>query len=418
MIREQSTVVIVGAGQGGMQAATSLRDEGFQGRIQLIGNEPCAPYQRPPLSKSFLAGAVEPEELLLEEPAFFARENIEFLSGEHAVDIDRAGRRVKLASGLDLPYDELILATGSCNRQLPCLSEPLKGVISLRTVEDATMLKSHLVEAKQVVIVGGGFLGLEAATMAVGMGARIHVVEAMGRLMERVISPITSGFFLARHEQCGIGFSFGRLVSALHDVDGNVTAVELDDGTLLPADLVIASIGVVPNTDLAVASKLEVNNGILVDEMLRTSDPAISAIGDCAAFPYALDQGERMRLESVQNAVDQARYIAQRLTGQLQPYEQVPIFWSEQAGVRLQIAGVAKRDDDCVLRGDPDSGGFSVFRYRQDRLVCVESVNRPADHMTGRRLLASKRMPTREQAVDPDFDLRQFSMATIEPQQV
>ena len=409
-----NSVVIVGAGQSGLQVASSLRDEGYDGAIHLIGNESGLPYQRPPLSKSYLYSDMAVEELHLEAAHWFNEARVELVAGEHIEAIDRGGRRLTMASGKSQAYDHLILATGSRNRGLPCMTLPVEGVLSLRSVNDATALKSLLASAQRVVVVGAGFLGLEAAAVACAQGCHVHVLEATERVMQRVISASMSTACQRHHEALGVQCSFNTLVVEIHSRGGRVSEVKLDDGTMLPADLVLVAIGVLPNSELGVACGLEIRNGFVVDQSLLTSDHCISAIGDCAAFPYAFDEGEFIRLESVQNAVDQGRYVAQRLTGSVQPYNPIPIFWSEQGGSRLQIVGVARGTDQSVLRGDPEGQSFSVFRYRHGRLTCVESLNRPADHMAARRLLQRRLSPSLAQAADVSFDLKSLLATATE----
>ncbi|SAL65666.1 FAD-dependent pyridine nucleotide-disulfide oxidoreductase [Caballeronia arvi] len=400
------SIVIVGAGQAGLQAAASLRDEGYDGAIRLIGDEAGLPYQRPPLSKSFITGDVTADDLSLEEPHWFDDARIERLAGERVAAIDRRRRRLSLSSGRVVPYDHLVLAAGSRNRALTFAAQPAHGIVSLRSLSDAHRLKTQLEDARRVVVIGGGFLGLEVASVAAAKGRDVHVVESVDRVMKRAISAEMSAAYAAHHEAAGVRFSFDARVERIVGRDDRVCAVELADGTRLDADLVLVAAGVVPNSELAVACGLSVYNGIIVDARLRTSDAAISAIGDCAAFPYAFDGGDLLRLESVQNAVDQARHVARALLGDSTPYDQTPVFWSDQGGARLQIAGVARRLDSSVVRGDPASGAFSVFRYRHHRLTGVESCNRPAEHMAARRLLQRRISPTREQAADPSFDLK------------
>jgi 3-phenylpropionate/trans-cinnamate dioxygenase ferredoxin reductase subunit len=400
------SIVIVGAGQAGLQVAASLRDEGYEGTIRLIGEEAGLPYQRPPLSKRFLTGDVGAEELCLEEMHWFDDTRIGRLAGERVGSIDRRRRRLSLTSGRAISYDHLVLATGSRNRSLPFVTQPTDGIVSLRSVIDAQLLKAHLEQARRVVVIGAGFLGLEVASIAAARGCDVRVVESVDRVMKRAISAEMSAAYTAHHEAAGTRFYFNAHVERILRGEKSVLAVKLSDGTKLDADLVLVAAGVVPNSELASECGLSVFNGIIVDERLRTSDPSISAIGDCAAFPYAFDGGDLLRLESVQNAVDQARHVARSILGQTAPYDQTPIFWSDQGGARLQIAGVARRLDSSVMRGDPASGSFSVFRFRHHRLTGVESCNRPSDHMAARRLLQRRISPSREQAADPSFDLK------------
>ncbi|MBT2793539.1 NAD(P)/FAD-dependent oxidoreductase [Paraburkholderia strydomiana] len=409
-----NSVVIVGAGQSGLQAASSLRDEGYDGAIYLIGSESGLPYQRPPLSKSYLDSDMAVDELHLEPARWFNETRVELVAGEHVESIDRQGKRLTMTSGRSQAYDHLILATGSRNRALPCMSQPVDGVLSLRSINDAAALKSRLAGARHVVVIGAGFLGLEAAAVAIAQGCHVHVLEATERVMQRAVSASMSAAFQRHHETLGVQFSFDTLVVDIHSRDGRVSEVELNDCSLLPADLVLVAIGVLPNSELGATCGLEVRNGFVVDDLLLTADRSISAIGDCAAFPYAFDDNEIIRLESVQNAVDQARYVAQRMLGNVQRYDQIPIFWSEQGGSRLQMVGVARGADQSVVRGDPEAGAFSVFRYRNERLNCVESLNRPADHMAARRLLQRRLSPSLVQAADVSFDLKSLLATATE----
>ena len=397
-------IVIVGAGQGGFQAAASLRDAGYAGKLTLVGDEPGLPYQRPPLSKAYLKGDAGPTQLELRPAAFFADHHIDLLHAR--VDsIDRAGHLLALRGGGMLGYEHLILATGARNRPLPVLGADLDGVFYLRTLDDAQALKARLAEASHVVVIGAGFIGLEFAAVARALGHEVTVIEAAARPLGRAVSPDMSAFFAAEHAAMGTKLLLGAGVIGLRGEAGHVTGVETTDGTIHPADFVLVGIGVVPNVELAAEAGLAVANGIVVDELLATEDAAISALGDAVAYP-SLHAGCVARLESVQNAVDQARVLAARLTGKPVPYQAVPWFWSDQADLKLQMVGLAKPDDIAVLRGDPASRRFSVFRFRGGVLTAIESVNRPADHMLGRRLLAGTPTLTMQQAGDEGFDLK------------
>lgn len=400
-----AAVVIVGAGQGGFQVAASLREHGFAGRIVLIGDEPGLPYQRPPLSKTYITGATSAEGLLLRHAPFYAQHAIDYRAPERAVAIDRAHRRVRLASGEDVAYDHLVLATGARDRPLPVPGADLDGVMRLRTLAEAEALRQRLGAVREVVVVGAGFIGLEFAAVAAKLGKRVHVIEMAQRPMARAVSPEISEYFHAAHARTGASILFSAAVTRITGEAGRVTGVETGDGLRLPADLVLLGIGVVPNVELAAAADLAVENGIVVDERLLTVDPAISAIGDCAAYPSRFAPG-RVRLESVQNAVDQARCVAARLVGRPAPYAAVPWFWSDQGDLRLQMVGLTAGHDTAVLRGEVAEGRFSVFCFKGGRLIGIESVNRPADHMVGRRLLAGEPDLTPEQAADPAFDLK------------
>ncbi len=405
------TIVMVGAGQAGFQVAASLRDEGYGGRICLLGDEPGLPYQRPPLSKAYLAGKADRTGLHLRPETFFAQRGIEMLSGRRALRIDRQQRHLHLADGEVLAYDHLVIATGARNRLLPVPGTELEGVLQLRTHADADALRIKMTGLKRAVVVGAGFIGLEFAAAAAAAGAEVTVVEATSRPMSRALTDPMSEFFRGAHERAGVRFVFGTVVTEVHGKSGHVTEVETADGRTFPADLVLVGIGVIPNAELAVECGLAVDNGIVVDETLCTADPAISAVGDCAAYPLASGGGARVRLESVQNAIDHGRCVASRLMGKPRPYHIVPWFWSDQGPYKLQIAGFSMPSDCVALRGDPKSGGFSSFCFAQGRLVGVESVNKPADHMVARRLLANATALSPEQARDVSFDLKALATA-------
>lgn len=398
-------VAIIGAGQGGFQTAASLREGGFDGRIVLIGDEACLPYQRPPLSKSYLAGQSPLAELWLRPQSFYDRDEIEYLAGETVAAIDRPGRRLRLASGREIACDHVVLAAGARNRPLPVPGADLDGVLPLRTLADADRLRERLSIAREVVVVGAGFIGLEFAAVAGALGVGVHIVELTREPMGRVVSAEISRFYARAHRQWGAGLLLGAGAARILGAEGKAVAVETTDGRRLAADLVLVCIGVVPNAELAAAAGLAVDNGIAVDAALATADPAIFAIGDCANFPTRFAPA-RVRLESVQNCVDQARAVAARLAGKPVAYDKVPWFWSDQRDLKLQIAGLTIGHDRAVLRGDPESGGFSVFCFRDGRLAGVESVNRPLDHMIARRLLADEPRLTPDEAADPDFDLK------------
>lgn len=399
-------VIIAGAGQAGAQAAVSLRQEGYTGSIVLLGDEVALPYQRPPLSKGFLKGQVDETNLLLRAEKVYADSQVEMVLGESITAIKRAEKRLVLASGRELEYSHLVLALGSRNRILPVEGADLDGVAYLRDLVEARWLKERLASAKTAVVIGGGFIGLEFAASARALGLEVSVVEAAPRPMARVLSEQMSNFMSARHETEGVKVLTNSGVRRLVGSNGQLTGVELADGRVLPADLAVVGIGVLPNVELAQAAGLEVNNGIVVDALLQTSDPAISAIGDCAAFPTPYTN-HLMRLESVQNAVDQGRAVAVRLAGKpATPFVAVPWFWSEQYDIRLQMAGITSGHDQVVVRGDPASNAFSVFCYRDGKFLGAESVNKAQDHMAVRKILGAGGAVTPEQAADPAFDLR------------
>ena len=398
-------VAIVGTGQAGFQAAASLRQDGFAGRIAMIGDEPVLPYQRPPLSKSYLARESGLDELWLRPETFYTQHQIDLLAGEIVTEIDRTERQLRLASGSALSWDHLILATGARFRPLAVSGAELDGVLPLRTLADADILRERLDQARDVVVVGAGFIGLEFASVAIAHGAAVHIIEVTQHPMGRVVSATISKFFCEAHRRWGAEVSLGTGVTRVLGAGGRVSGVETTDGRHLPADLALICIGVIPNAELAGEAGLAVDNGIVVDEYLATEDAAIFAIGDCANFPTPFAIG-RIRLESVQNAVDQGRCVAANIAGKPAPHDKVPWFWSDQGDLKLQIAGITAGHDTAVLRGDPDSGHFSVFCYRGGRLIGVESVNQAADHVVARRLLAGEPKLKLEQAADLSYDLR------------
>jgi len=404
------SVVVVGGGQAGFQTAASLRQGGFRGRITLIGDEPGLPYQRPPLSKAYLLGKVAADGLCFRPTTYFADQRIDLLH-DRVTNIDRANRRIALAAGAALDYGHLVLAPGARNRPLPVPGAELAGVFGLRTLADADALRPRLRAARSVVVVGAGFIGLEFAAVAAANGVSVHVIELADRPMARAVSRETARFFREAHEGWGVKFDFGQGIACIVGRDGRVTAVELSSGKQLLADLVVFGIGVLPNVELAAEAGLEVDNGIRVDAFLRTSDPCISAIGDAASFPGA-HSSRHVRLESVQNAVDQARCVAARLTGQASPYRALPWFWSDQGDLKLQIAGLLNGCDSAVVLGSPSERAFSTLCFHQGHLVAVESVNRPGDHMAARKILARPSALNAAIAAEPGFDLRAWESST------
>ncbi|MET0258274.1 MAG: FAD-dependent oxidoreductase [Methylobacterium sp.] len=405
-------VVIVGAGQAGFQTAASLREAGFSDPITLVGDEEVLPYQRPPLSKAYLAGKTDAGGLLLRPASYLTEHRIGHRRAS-AVAIEREARRLALDDGTDLAYDHLVLATGSRNRVLPVPGADLAGVYQLRSLDDADALRGAIEIAESVAVIGAGFIGLEFAAVCAARGIAVTVIEAADRPMARAVSAETGDAFRMAHEAMGVAFRFRAGVTAIEGPSGRAAAVVTADGARIPADLVLVGIGVVPNQELAERAGLPVHDGIETDAVLSTSDPAISAIGDCARFPTrfaaGMSRGDRVRIESVQNAVDQGRCLAARLTGRPVAYDAVPWFWSDQGPYKLQIAGLSEPGDGSVVRGD--NGTFSVFRFRAGRLRAVESSNRGADHMAARRILTLGRDLTPAQAADPAFDLKALATA-------
>ncbi len=397
--------VIVGAGQGGYQVAASLREAGYEAPVIIVGDEPVAPYQRPPLSKAYLLGEMTANRLMLRPESFYETRGIDLLLGDRVAQIDRAANRIHLASGSSLSYDHLVLAIGARNRLLPVEGAGLDGVMYLRTLAESDAIHERFEAAKTIVVIGAGFIGLELAAVASKYGKDVHVVEALPRVMSRAVSPAISEFYAEAHAGWGTTMHLNTRLEKIDGRGGRVTGVTLADGRTLAADLVLVGIGIVPNVELAEAAGLKIDNGIVVDKHLVTADLAISAIGDCASFPDP-NAHQHIRLESVQNAVDQARCVAKRLTGNAEIYSAVPWFWSDQRDLKLQMVGLTNACDRIVVRGDAASRAFSVFCFKNEKLIGIESVNRAADHMFGRRLLAANESVTPDEAADLSFDLK------------
>ena len=398
-----SRVVIVGGGQAGIETAASLRQNGFAGTVTVVCDETDLPYQRPPLSKDFLKSDGS-SPLPIKAEAFYDTNRIALLKGVTASAIDRSSSELVLQGGGRLAYDHLVLATGARNRIPPIPGLEAADVLELRTLAHARALMSRFGRLRRVTVLGGGFIGLEVASLLRGMDVAVTVVEMSDRLMGRVLSPAMSVWFRRFHEGLGVDLRFGvRAERVEGSTDGST--VVLSDGSAVATDAIVLAVGVLPNQELAADAGLAVDNGIVVDERLLTADPRISAIGDCAAHPNPFGLG-MVRLESVQNAIDQARCVAARLTGTDEAYASLPWFWSNQGTARLQIAGLAIGAEETVLRGDPGTGKFSVFIYREGRLIAVESVNSPADHMVARKLLSAGLSIPKEVAADPAADLK------------
>jgi 3-phenylpropionate/trans-cinnamate dioxygenase ferredoxin reductase subunit len=382
------TTVIIGGGQAGAQAVDSLRREGFQGRLILIGEEPELPYQRPPLSKKFLSGELAEERLWFRHRQFYDEHRTELLLGAKAARIDRGERRIWLADGRDCTYDRLLLCLGATSRRLTCAGGELSGVHYLRGLADATRLKAAIRPGARVVIVGGGYIGLETAATCRKLGCEVTVLEMGERIMNRVVAPTVSEYFAAEHAAHGVRIICGARVAAFEG-DGAVERVLCEDGVGHAADLVVVGVGAVPETRLASDAGLACDNGIVVDEFCRTSDPAIFAAGDCTNHPSP-HYGRRMRLESVDNAFEQAKVAAQNMQGRGVVHDRIPWFWSDQFDNKLLIVGLSAGHDRVLLRGDPGTRSFSVCYLAGRELLAVEAVNHSKDYMAARKLIAER----------------------------
>jgi 3-phenylpropionate/trans-cinnamate dioxygenase ferredoxin reductase subunit len=391
----------------GAQTAIALRRLGYDAPVTILGAEDELPYQRPPLSKDYLKGPLDEELLRLRPAQFWRDKGVDVTSCAMVTDIDRERKHVLLADGRPVGYDHLVLATGARNRPLPG-APALADLLALRTIADASGLEKRLRPGTDLVIVGGGFIGMEVAAAARGRGVNVTVVEALDRIMARVLSPEMSAYFASLHELNGVQILTGRFVERFLG-DGQVREVALDDGRHVQASSVLISIGVLPNVELAERCGLEVHDGIVVDGRLLTSDPSISAIGDCTYYPCRVSERSH-RLESIQNATDHANFVAARLTGGTGDYMAVPWFWTEQYAHRLQIAGVAPAGATSVLRGIPDSGGFSVCRFDGTRLAAVESLDRSADHIAARKLVGTDAAANMSRTQVADVNVRLKSL--------
>lgn len=382
-----SKILIIGAGHAGGTAAALLRQYGHEGPVILAGEEAAPPYQRPPLSKAWLKGEADLEDLLLRPESFYAEHQIELRVGAIATAINAAARTVTFADGTVEPYDALILATGSTARKLAIPGADRADLLELRTLVDAEKLKAALAPGRRLAIVGGGYIGLEAAASARALGAEAVVIERMDRVLARVASQTLSTFFTAYHRARGVEILTGAEVAGFED-----TGVRLADGRLIEADAILVGVGALACDALAATAGLTCTNGVVVDETARTSDPAIWAIGDVAYRPLPALGDLHHRLESVPNALEQAKQAAAALTGRTPPTPEIPWFWSDQYDLKLQIAGLPDGADRQVVRGLPDIDaerpGFAVFHLRGDRIVCVEAINAPAEFMGGRQLIA------------------------------
>jgi 3-phenylpropionate/trans-cinnamate dioxygenase ferredoxin reductase subunit len=398
-------IVIIGAGHGGVQVASSLRSEGFLGSIHLIAREPEFPYQKPPLSKDFLKGKIGEANLAFRSAGFYQKNNIDLELGVDVQEIDIKNQRVIAKSGKEHLFDQLILATGADNRILQIEGSHLDGIHYLRTLADAQTIKAKLAAAQKIAVVGGGFIGLELAAAAVVQGKDVTVIEAQDRLMARVLPPLLTDVFQQEHEANGVKFHFSAFASSFEEKNGQATGVRLKSGSLIEADLILVGIGVVPNTSLAETANLDCDNGIVVNEFMQTSSPGIFSVGDCANH-YNHFAGKRTRLESVQNAVDQAKTVAKFITGNAEPYHAVPWFWTNQYQLKLQMAGFNTGFDEYVVRGNLDDKKFSICYYKDQKLIGADSLNKPSDHLGVRKLIQAGVSPDKDSIVDTTIKIK------------
>lgn len=409
---ERADVVIVGAGQGGAQAAIALRQQKLAGSILVLGAEPELPYERPALSKEYLAGEKAFEKMLLRPPAFWAERNVELRLGRRVVEVDAERHEVRTEDGATIGYGKLVWATGGSPRRLGCDGHDLAGVHTVRDRGGVDRMRAELETASQIVVVGGGYIGLEAAAVLRKKDKRVTVLEAQGRVLSRVAGEALSRFFEREHRAHGVDLRLGVEVSCIEGKDGRVSGVVLASGEVLPADLVVVGVGIVPAVEPLLAAGAEGKDGVTVDLHCKTSLPDVYAVGDCAAHANVHAAGRVVRLESIQNATDQATIAAKSIAGTLGPserYDAVPWFWSNQYDLRLQTVGLSIDHDDVVVRGDPDTRSFSVVYLRGGKVVAVDCVNKTKDYVQGKTLVASGREVDRAKLADPDVLLKDLA---------
>lgn len=402
-----SDVVIIGAGQAGFSVAERLRRQGFEGNVTLLGAEPDPPYQRPPLSKKYLTGEMTRERLFFRPPAYFEENNIAIRLGKSVTSIDRDAKTVSLGDA-QIPYDHLVLATGSQPRNLPAkIGGDLPGVFTVRNLADVDAMSPRFGTGKRALIVGGGYIGLEAAAVASTSGMDVTLIEAADRILGRVASPQTASYFRALHNSHGVDVREGSALSMLSEANG-VLVAKMADGSEIPADVVIVGIGITPDTALAEDAGLTVENGIVVDETCRTSDQAIFAAGDCAEFPHG---DTRLRLESVGNAIDMGEAVANAIMGQDVHYVAQPWFWSDQFDVTLQIAGLSAGHTDVVTRPGERDGAVSWWYFAGRKLLCVDAANDARAYMFGKRWISQDVSPDLDAIADPEQALKSMTVA-------
>ena len=400
-------IVIAGGGQAAVQAVDTLRRKGFTGKLSMVGDEPWLPYQRPPLSKKYLAGALERERLLIRPAQFFPEHRIDAHLGRRVTAVAPREQHVRLDDGLVLPYDALVLATGSRPRRLPVPGADLAGVHYLRTLADADRIRAECAPGGRLLVIGGGYIGLEVAATARELGMEVTVLEMAERVMSRVTCPEVSRFYEAEHARRGVRIRCGETVRALHGDarSGRVRAVLTEQGTEYPADVVIIGVGVAPADELAKAAGVECENGVVTDVHCRTSNEAIYAAGDCASH-LNRRYGRHLRLESVDNAFEQGSTVALNLLGTATPHDKLPWFWSDQFDLKLVIVGVSHGYDTVILRGAPASRSFSACYLRGGELIAIDTVNAPKDQMAARKLIAAQVRPSLDKLADPAIPLK------------
>lgn len=397
--------IIIGGSHAAAQVVSSLRLNKWEGKITLVSADSVLPYHRPPLSKSYLAGEKILEEILLRPPTFFEKSDVEVILGTRVTAIDRTNKTVRLDNNTDLPYTKLVITTGAKVRKIDIPGHNMPGVFYLRDLSDVDHIREFLGHVKDAVIIGGGYIGLEAAAALRSLGMNVTVLEALPRVLQRVTAPEVSAFYTRVHNEEGVNILTNASVQSI-DGKYKVESVTCGDGQVIKADLVVVGVGVTPDIELAEQAGLTVDNGVVVDEYARTSDPDILAAGDCTSH-YNPIYDRHLRLESVQNATDQSRVAANTICGKLEPYRALPWFWSDQYDLKLQIAGLSHGFDQVVLRGSAESGrSFAAFYYREGRLIAVDAINRPKEFMTCKKALAEQKTANPELVADESVDIQ------------
>jgi 3-phenylpropionate/trans-cinnamate dioxygenase ferredoxin reductase component len=407
-----SRIVVIGGGQAGAQALQSLRQGGYAGALTLVGDEPALPYQRPPLSKAYMKGEMAEERLYFRPAPWYQDQNIEVILSTPAKSIDRANRKVELAHGGQLDYDALIIATGSRPRVLPTKGATLHGVHDLRDLSDVERIRPNMIAGRKMVIIGAGYIGLEAAAVARQMGLDVAVLEMAPRVLARVTSPVMSEFFETEHRAQGVQILTGARLDHLDGEGNNVTAAILADATRIEADIVLVGIGIFPNEELAKDAGIACNNGILVDRDARTSDPRVFAAGDCASRPL-VHYGRSGRLESVHNAIEQGKLAAAAILGKPRPAEDCPWFWSDQYDLKLQIAGLSQDYDEIIVRGDPKNRKFAAFYLRNGTLIAVDAINSPPEFLASKKLIMSGAKLAPDVLGDTSISMKDIAAAAL-----
>lgn len=408
MSQSDTHVVILGAGHAGGTAAALLRQYGHEGPITLVGEEPIPPYQRPPLSKAWLKGEADADSLALKPLEFYAEQNIDFRPGTRAVKLAREAKQVTLSTGEVLTYDYLIIATGARAIKLPVEGADLDGLLELRTAADAERLKATIGPGKRLAVIGGGYIGLEAAASGRALGAEVVVIEREPRLLARVACEELSNFFLDYHKRHQVTFELGATVAGFVGENGHVTGVKLSDGRVIPCDAALIGVGAAPNDEIASDAGLDTARGVVVDLEARTADRSIFAIGDVAHRPMPI-YDRMFRMESVPNALEQAKQAASAIVGRAPPPGEVPWQWSDQYDLKLQIAGYAFDVDRILLRGDPASAKFAVFHLKGDQVQSVEAINSPPEFMMGKLLIANRKPVDLVKLADPSISMKEVA---------